>query len=607
MIIKKCVFVNKKFPRRLDVKMKECNREKIKRNETREYILLFFIILLVAAVSIWNGCRKEGFHVDEMYSYGLANSNYLPFPQEGDSGAYSINDFMQEYGAGNNLIDLVENVIRDFKILKDADFQWKQTDIYEKYREAQYNNNQPWVETTWLSGEYYENYLTVEDGTGFNFISVYYNQRADVHPPFYYILLHIVCSLFEGSFSKWYGFAVNFVAMISALVLLYRMIKLYIPSVWIAYAAVLVYGLSMGFQSNMVFFRMYGVVTLLTIALCNLHLYLYKRDWELGKRQRLLLIGLVVLGYYTLYYFVVYAAILMLLACVLMAKQGQVNRLWTYIRQYIYAAVVGIMIWPFSLKHFFSDYRGDDFREAIGNVGDYGSLIVQMFKELARTCMGNQATILLIVLMMAIVAAVIGLLRKKGTRAVYSIIFLPAFLYFFFAAVSTPMVHNRYIMCIMPFVFLAVILAIDFYGKLVFRKVSLQKGAWLVMTVMILLLSNCFMHQPEHLTDDRQLTVVVPENTVCVYVIPEASWQAYAKDSYILSQCEKSVVIRRSNLAFLESYEYEEGQTVMIYLSNPVEEREDTLEEVREIMGIEHLKEIQSDLDGYYYKRYVFQ
>lgn len=589
------------------MRTRECIRKNRKESKVKEYLLLILIILLVAAVSIWNGSRKEGFHVDEMYSYGLANSNYLPFPEEGDTGAYSINDFMQEYGAGNNLIDLVKNLWKDFKLLKDADFQLTQTDIYEKYREAQYNNNQPWVETTWLSGEYYENYLTVEEGTGFNFISVYYNQRADVHPPFYYILLHIVCSLFEGSFSKWYGFVINFAALISALILLYRMVKQYASSGWVPYATILVYGLSMGFQSNMVFFRMYGVITLLTIALCYFHLYLLKRDWQLERKQKLALIALVVLGYYTLYYFVVYAAIVMLVACVLMIKGGQFKRVWTYIRQYIYAAVIGIVIWPFSLKHFFSDYRGDDFREAIGSVENYWNLITQMFKELAKTCMGNQAVVLLLLILLAIVAAVIGSIHKRRISKEYCIMFIPAFLYFFFAAVSTPMVHNRYVMCIMPFVFLAMILTIDFYGRLIFQKSSSQNIARIIMTIIILLLSNCFTHQPEHLKDDGQLTVEVPENTVCVYVIPEASWQAYAKDSYVLSQCEKSVVIRRSNLSFLESYEYEEGQSVMIYLSNPVEEREETLNEVKEIMGIEHLEEVDSRLDGYYYKRYLFQ
>ncbi|MBE5875763.1 MAG: glycosyltransferase family 39 protein [Lachnospiraceae bacterium] len=579
---------------------------KYSKDKVREGLLLLLIMLLVAGVSIWNGYRKEGFHVDEIYSYGLSNSNYMPFPQEGDSGAYSINDFMQEYGAGNNIGDLLRNFWKDFQILKEADFQFRQTDLYEKYREAQYNNNQPWVQTTWLPGEYYKNYLTVEEGTGFNYVSVYYNQRADVHPPFYYILLHTVCSLFTGSFSKWHGFSVNFVALMATLLLLYRMVRQYISKSWVAYATVLVYGLSMGFQSNMVFFRMYGVITLLTMALCYFHLYLQKNNWELKRKQKLTLIILVVLGYYTLYYYVVYAALMMAAALVIMCKSGQIKKSWTYIRQYIYAAVIGVVIWPFSLKHFFSDYRGDDFREAISSVENYWNLIVQMFRELAKTCMGGQAVVLLILLLLACVTAAVVVFQKKH-RDLDWLIFLPPLFYFFFVAVSTPMVHNRYIMCIMPFVFLAIMLTIDFYGRLLCRNEKLRTVGCALMVMVIFLLSNCFMYKPEHLTDDGQLTVEVPENTVCVYMIPETSWQAYAKDSYILSQCEKSVILRRSNMAFLESYEYEEGQSVMIYLSNPVDERDATLEEVKSAMGIEHLKEADSGLDGYYFKRYLFQ
>lgn len=578
-----------------------------KRDRLKQALYLVMILVLVAGVSIWNGSRKEGFHVDEMYSYGLANSNYMPFPKEGDNGAYSIDDFMQEYGAGDNLIELFQNLWKDFEILKAADFQIYNTPIYQKYREAQATNNQQWIETTWLSGEYYENYLTVEEGTGFNFVSVYYNQRADVHPPFYYMLLHIVCSFFEESFSKWFGFSINFVALLAALVVLYHMVRTYFVDSWIAYAVVLLYGLSMGFQSNMVFFRMYGVVTLLTLALCYFHLYLYKSDWKLLKKQKLILIALVVLGYYTLYYFVVYAALLAAVAIVLMIKAGHVKKVWTYIRQYIYAATIGIVIWPFSLKHFFLDYRGDDFREAIGSIENYWNLTVQMFKELAKTCMGGQAILLALIVGLAIVALGFKLWKREVDMAKYAIVFVPPFLYFFFVAVSTPMVHNRYVMNIIPFVFLIMIIGIAFWGESISKHEKQHKVVIMGMLVAVFLLSNCFLHQPEHITDDGQLTVEVPENTVCVYVIPESSWQAYAKDSYILSQCEKSVILRRSNMDFLKSYEYEEGQSVLIYLSNNVEERESTFEEVKKVMGIEHLEEVYSALDGYYYKRYLLQ
>ena len=464
-----------------------------------EYVVLAFIILVVAVVSVWNGSRKEGFHVDEVYSYGLSNSNFLPFPKEGDTGAYSINDFMQDYGAGDSLSDLFKNISKDICIIKEAGFRLTETEIYAKYREAQYNNNLPYEPTTWHSGEYYKNYLIVEEGTGFNPISVYYNQRADVHPPFYYLLLNFVSSLFEGSFSKWYGFTVNFIALMASLLLLFKMVKTYIQPAWIAYATVFVYGLSMGFQSTMVFFRMYGVVTLLTIALCYFHLYLQKHNWTLGHKQKLALITLIVLGYYTLYYFVIYAAILMLLAIVLMAKSGQAKKIWTYIRQYIYAAAIGIVIWPFSLKHFFSDYRGDDFRSALQSVQNYGRAIIEMFKELARTCMGNNAVLLLVLILLAITAAVLCVVYRKETKDVYWLVFLPPFAHFFCVSISAPMIHNRYVMNIMPFLFLAIMIMIAFYTNLLLKKREIKVAVCTLFVAVMFLFSNCFMHKPDHL------------------------------------------------------------------------------------------------------------
>lgn len=39
-------------------------------------------------------------------------------------------------------------------------------------------------------------------------------QTYDVHPPFYYLLLHTVCSLFPGRFSKWSGIGLNIVLFV---------------------------------------------------------------------------------------------------------------------------------------------------------------------------------------------------------------------------------------------------------------------------------------------------------------------------------------------------------------------------------------------------------
>ena len=103
--------------------------------------LIMVLILVVQLLNVlyW-GSKKEGYYIDELWTYGLANSYEAPF-------------------------------------------------LWEK---AGYMNE-------WHEPEFYMDYLVANEGEKFAFHSVYENQARDVHPPFYYMILHTVCSLFPKS------------------------------------------------------------------------------------------------------------------------------------------------------------------------------------------------------------------------------------------------------------------------------------------------------------------------------------------------------------------------------------------------------------------------
>ncbi len=109
----------------------------------KKRIYLIFCVSLLAIILnvLCQEIRKEGYYIDELRPYGLANSYYMPFLQE-----------------------------------------------QEDYPDH------------WHGEGFYKNYLTAGEGETFSFASVYDNQVHDVHPPLYYFLLHFVCSLFEGDF-----------------------------------------------------------------------------------------------------------------------------------------------------------------------------------------------------------------------------------------------------------------------------------------------------------------------------------------------------------------------------------------------------------------------
>ena len=109
------------------------------------YCLMGVILFLQLAVIFYFCNQKEGYHYDEYYSYYSSNKTYGLSP---------------------------------------TDRQWKSTE--EIISEFQ-----------------------VQKGEEFRFGLVKEMQSFDVHPPLYYYVLHGVCSLFPGVFTKWTGLGIN--------------------------------------------------------------------------------------------------------------------------------------------------------------------------------------------------------------------------------------------------------------------------------------------------------------------------------------------------------------------------------------------------------------
>ena len=112
----------------------------------RNWYLILGMLLLVQLIAIFYfGSKKAGFHYDEYYSYYSSNVSIGLVPTD------------REWKPGSEIAD-------EFRVLPGQRFQY---------------------------------------GT------VTRMQTYDVHPPFYYLLLHTVCSLFPGRFSKWSGIGLN--------------------------------------------------------------------------------------------------------------------------------------------------------------------------------------------------------------------------------------------------------------------------------------------------------------------------------------------------------------------------------------------------------------
>ena len=269
----------------------------------KKNLILAIIIMLQLFVLLYYMGEKSGFHIDELWSFGLANSY--------DETYFYPKGFTPDF----------ENV--------------------------QYHK--------WISGTRFFEYLTVQKNEQFAFEKVYENQANDVHPPFYYCVMHIICSLFTDSFSKWYGLFLNLICFILSQVVLFKVSSLLLKSHEPALLVCLLYGLGMGAINNFVFIRMYSLMTFLFIFAVYIHLRLLIRP---NIKRIIIAACLTFFSGLVHYHFLIFQFFVSLIMCFIFLFNKSYKLLISYAFA-IVLSVAGIFIYfPPAYFHMFHSVRG---------------------------------------------------------------------------------------------------------------------------------------------------------------------------------------------------------------------------------------------------------
>ncbi len=265
--------------------------------KAKDAIGIAIAIVIVTMFTIFLGTRKVGYHVDEMWNYGLANSVGSVVPKIENGKVYQ--------GMGP-----------------------------------------------------FEDYFEVRSGERFNYVSVWQNQAKDVHPPLYYCLFHTLCSFFPNSFSKWYGIAFNLICMIFIMIGLAKLSFDITQSKVLAFGVPLIYGTTILFLDMMVFIRMYSQFTLLAIVLTLLIERYWQKD--LDKKFYRLLAALIILGTLTHYYFLVFAFGICAFFAIRLIIDKRYEELKKCIITAICSGVIYFAMWYHIAGHLFRGYRGKE-------------------------------------------------------------------------------------------------------------------------------------------------------------------------------------------------------------------------------------------------------
>lgn len=348
------------------------------------------VVLVQLVVMFCFAWAKEGFFVDEPWSYGLANSLYFP----------------QLFG-GNGL------------------------------------NN------AWLTPEFMKSYVTVDPGEQFRFDSVVYNLAHDAHPPLYFMVLHLVCSFFPGQFSKWFGIVPNMAFYAISALLMYRLVAKLAKSKLAALGAVTWWGFCPGIISLVIFIRMYMMASMLVLLLANVHYdILAARDVRPCKFVELVIASF--LCFMCHYYLFILGFFIAAVTCIALLIQRRWKTFVVYGLLMVGSVLLAFAVFPAAIANLF----GNGYSESGTSqqaFSQFGGHFVAFYRVVAYDLFTGRSWLQTIVAAAVVLGFIANLMqgRKDGRRA-GSLVFAYAMgaaviLFFCAAVVVSPYQSSRYV------------------------------------------------------------------------------------------------------------------------------------------------------------------
>ncbi len=445
-----------------------------KLNTKKGYNIITIIVILIVSIFMFYWIsQKEGFHEDEIFSYGSSNYKWDNVFQASGKSDF-INRTVEKYIIADNFGETLGNII--YYLKHPNEFSEKEDEIHKEDKPV------------WKTLQEAEEYLTIEKSDILNFISVYYNQVRDVHPPLFYVLVHIVSCIAYGIFSKYIIFAINIVFFIMTAYVI-RRIFILLNKKWLGLIAIVFYGFSIGAASTVVFLRMYTMLAFFCIEYLYINMNILKSNLEISKENKWKLFTCVLLGFLTQYYFCIFAAIIFVIMAARMIYKKKYSSLKRYLLTHIVTAIIGIILFPAAINHIFFSYRGasglDSGRTLVESISFYLNRLAYAF-SINNILMFILSGVCILGIIVAVVRKIASKDKKITKIYYYELIIIPTICYFIIVSKIAPKMEAkyaiRYIMPILPEIAIIFILG-------AYRILNNKKVAYILVSVVTLIIS----------------------------------------------------------------------------------------------------------------------
>lgn len=364
-------------------------------------------ILLVLAVQLallcfW-GVQKQGFHVDEVYTFELSN-----YPDT-------------IYGDGENAY------------------------------------------ASWKTGDTFASVLEPADGRLFDLSVPFWNGETDNHPSTYYILVNIFSSVWKLlgiSANKWAGLIPNIACCLVTTVFLILLLRRLLNHDLPALCGGAAWAMCIGAVNMGVYLRMYALLTMAAVIFTWLHVKLLS-DYEAGRpvRRTLVLVQLATIGgILSQYYFLFFAFFFCGLVCICFLVKKDWRMLGCYMATQISAVAAAELLFPRMIVRLLFGDRGSEALENMLHGSGYGSQLETVLDIISRELFGGYGAAVIAVSTVLLLTAAVACWRKEK-RLHFSdgfalLMLLTACGYILAVTKIAPYQVDRYFMCVFPLLML---------------------------------------------------------------------------------------------------------------------------------------------------------
>ena len=436
-------------------------------------IILIIIILVQILIRIYFGYQKQYFHMDEMYSYGLMNYNKL------------------------NIAD-------------NEDFLNK-----------------------WHNKEYFEDYLEVNDNEIYNIKPVYENQKNDVHPPLYYLLLRISATL------------LNITIFIISSIMVYLISKELFKNKIYAVLTTLINGLTLISLNSTLYIRMYELCNLNILIITFLHMKIYNKE-KIRPINIFLISTFMIFGGLTHYYFFIYAFVLYLIYTVKCIKQKNYKNLMIYNIGIFISSVIYILIFPYAISHIFFSYRGVTVEvDVIKNIVGYCKKINQEFF--------NGLLPFIIIL-----TGIIAIKPKKSDIKMNGemvLLVTPILIYLLTIVLKAPYIETRYIIPIYSSMIIAIAYCLREFVR---KRASCKHTLFIISIIFFTIIYSPFVKNTkiEYIYSQyNNIAEKIAEKNLPIIYVFNTKENRILDDLYLFTLVDKSIIIDVENYDKIEKTE----------------------------------------------------